>query len=455
MIGLNTRSVRFRTTAGATLALAVLLATAGFVVNWLVGREIQQAFDATLLEQASDRAAQLGAGAPPQSLMTVTGHEVIVVAVSPAGDVLASAGTPAPEEVVGLAPGVFDASLTVVEEGESDEPSHAEDLRVAVAEAGDGSVVVVGNEGESAKATKARVRSILLVMVPAVAAVGAAVAWTVTGRALRPVKKMRADLDDVVHAGDGRRVEEPGSEDEIAVLADSINDVLDRLDAQSAVRRQFVADASHELKSPLANARVLVDTSSAGLQSQQAGEPERIRTALLVELDRLQALVDDLLYLARTDETAPPVPGVFDLDDLVFDEAERVSSRTTKTIDGSGIQPGRVRSDRNEVARAVRNLIENAERFAATTVTVSLDPGPGMTTVEIADDGPGIPPGDHERIFERFARVDSDRGRADGGTGLGLAIVASVAARNGGDIRLVSPPGGGARFVLSLPSVAD
>lgn len=442
---INPRSVRFRTTAGAALALSVLLVIAGVAINWLVSRQIQRSFDATLLEQATDRATLLSAGAAPESLMTVVGHEVIVVALSAEGRVLASAGTPSPGELVGLVPGVGDVSVLVAEAGDSGD---RESLRVAVATASDGSVVIVGNEGESARDTQAQVRNMLLAAIPLVAVAGACVAWFVTGRALRPVQRMQADLDGVVHAGDGRRVGRPGSGDEIDELAETINEVLERLDAQSAARRRFVADASHELKSPLANARILIDTAST---DADVAEAESLHKAVARELNRLQALVDDLLYLARVDETTPTQATVIDLDDLVFDEAERVAARSSKTIDASGVQPARAVVDPAEAARAIRNLVENAERFASGSVTLAISRAPTMVTVEVGDDGPGIPVAERDRVFERFSRLGDDRARADGGTGLGLAIVASIAARNNGDVVVRSSPSGGALFELSFP----
>ena len=445
----NPKSVRFRTTVGAALALAALFIAAGVAVNWLVGRQIQDSFDATLLEQARDRATLLANGAPPESLMTVVGHEVIVVALSPDGGVLAAKGTSQPDRLAQLAPGVGDLRVQIVEEGEEGEDElHRETLRVAVAEAPDGSRIVVGNEGESARDTQSQVRNILLAGVPIVTLLGAIVAWFVTGRALRPVGVMQTDLDDVVHAGDGRRVRQPGSGDEIDELAITINDVLDRLDAQSLARRRFVADASHELKSPLANARVLLDTAT----DDELIDATATRQAVGRELDRLQALVEDLLYLARVDETAAHNPEQLDLDDIVFDEAERVAARSPKAIDASGVEPATVFADPREVARAIRNLVENAERFAVERVAIAIERTERDARVLIDDDGPGIPADERDRVFERFARLATDRARSDGGTGLGLAIVASIAERNDGSVTVSDSPLGGARFEVRFPA---
>ncbi|MEL7156303.1 MAG: HAMP domain-containing sensor histidine kinase, partial [Actinomycetota bacterium] len=238
-------------------------------------------------------------------------------------------------------------------------------------------------------------------------------------------------------------VGEPDTDDEIQSLAQATNEVLARLDRQSAARRRFVADASHELKSPIANARVLVDTG------ERLPSPE-LRRRMGAELDRLQSLVDDLLFLARTDETAPPAPAPFDLDDVLFDEAERATLATELPIEAGGVRPARVLGDRAEVARAVRNLLDNAVRHARSRVTLAVEDGGDQWVVVVADDGAGVPAADRERIFERFTRLEADRARTGGGTGLGLSIVATIAGRNNGSVRLLDGPG--ARFELSLPA---
>ncbi len=514
MIGVNTRSVRFRTTVGAAVALAVLLLVAGLVINQLVASQIRSTADATLLERATDRALLLDRGSDPASLVTVVGEEVVAAVLSPSGDVLASSGSTSPDELANLEVGVNDATLTIVHDSDSDSDSDGdgddregsvgergaggdrgdgeargddrdvdeETLRAAVVEASDGSVVVVASESEQAKRAIGAVRTILLVSGPIVVLIGALVAWTVTGRALAPVHTLRDELDGVIRLSDGSRVGEPGTGDEIEALAVTTNALLDRLESHAVARRRFIADASHELKSPIANARALLETTRpapAGRDNASHGEADvdagggvgasgsvsvspsaersdgpsdPITVQLLGELFRLQDLVDDLLFLASTDEGSPSTRTTFDLDDVVFDEAERVSVGTEKEIDASGVQPAQLDADRNEVARAIRNLLENAVRHADRRVSIGIEPeGSDRWAVVVVDDGPGIPAGDRMRVFERFARLDDDRTRADGGTGLGLSIVASIADRNGGSVQVTGPATDGARFELTFP----
>ncbi len=451
--------MRWRTSAGAALALTGLVLVSGAVVERLVTAQVRRAADTTLTEQAADRALLLTGGADPSSLVTVVGEEVLAVVLGPDGAVLAATGTPDAAGLTVLGPGLHTIDIVVDEDGEDDgqedegdnghtldgeddEDGHRERIRVAVAVAADGTRIVVGNEGEEARTTIAAVRTVLAVGGPLMAAAGALVAWLVTGRALAPVHRLRSDLAAVTDGGG--RVTEPSTGDEIEALARTTNAVLADLERQSEARRRFVSDASHELKSPIANARILVETGSDL-------PPETLRATLEAELDRLQSLVDDLLYLARTDEAVPVSPIPFDLDDVVFDEAERATTRASVDIDASGVQPARVVADRPEVARAVRNLLENAVRHARTRVDLAVVPDEAWWWVEVSDDGPGIPIEERDRVFERFTRLDGDRGRSEGGTGLGLSIVAAIAGRNGGGVLVDEAPGGGARFRLRLP----
>jgi len=172
---INTKSVRFRTTAGAAVALIGLLAVAGFGVNWFVGRQIQRSFDQTLFEQAADRAALIDGGASPDTLMTPVGDEDFVVAIGPDGERLASAGVMVPGDLRTDVPlGMSDLLVTVIGSGHGVEQ---ENLRVAAVEATNGVRVIVGNEGENARNSQAAVRNILLAVMPLTALAGAGVAW--------------------------------------------------------------------------------------------------------------------------------------------------------------------------------------------------------------------------------------------------------------------------------------
>lgn len=449
---INTKSVRYRTTAVAGLTLSCLLLLGGLIIFFLVRAEIRDAFDQSLLDQASDRAVSLDAGTPPEALTTTVGSEELVVIIDNRGEIVAARGAAEPNQLLTIPLGLSSADLTLIEHEGEDAEIEQEPLRLAVVETASGSRVILGGEGEGVRKTIRNIGLVLAIVTSLSALGAAAAAWFLTGRALAPVEQMRDDLDGIVHASSGMRVSSPGSGDEIDELATTMNEVLDRLDEQSVVRRTFVSDASHELKSPLANARVQIETTPLDLSE---AEEQQLRNSVVVELDRMQTLVDDMLYLAQNDETRTTVKERVELDDVVFDEAERAAVRTAKRIDASGVQPFAVAADPNEIARAVRNLIENATRHATSVVRLTMEASDSMVSLIIDDDGPGIPADQREHVFERFTRLSEHRSRRDGGTGLGLAIVASIADKNGGLVAVDESPSGGARLVISLPLAND
>jgi signal transduction histidine kinase len=232
--------------------------------------------------------------------------------------------------------------------------------------------------------------------------------------------------------------------------------MLDRL--ADATRRQprFVADASHELRSPLTRMRTELETAGA-----VAGDGVDGATAnsVLDEIDDLTALVDDLLVLAGSDAGGhPPERRPVDLDDLVFEEVEAV--RTTAAgiaIDVGGVSAAEVLGSPGELRRVVRIVLDNAVRHATSGVVVTLaedtvGPGVAWARLMITDDGPGIPAEQAAVVFERFARLDDARTRQAGGTGLGLAIARDIVERHGGSLRLDATHGPGARFEVRLPA---
>ena len=313
--------------------------------------------------------------------------------------------------------------------------------------------MVVGRATESIDDDLSAARNLLLGGIPIVLALAAVLVWVVVGRALRPVDRLRGDVDAIVATGLGQRVGAPGTADEIDRLASTMNDMLGRLDDQAEARRRFVSDASHELKSPVANVRALVESAGDDPSPEQWAE---LRTALVGESNRLQLLVDDLLFLARGDEgRLEPAQAVVHLDDVVFDEAERLNPLTTVTVDASSITPVDVVGDQALLARLVRNLVENAARHATSRVRLDLHTDRAWARFVVSDDGPGVPDAEQARVFERFARVETGRGRTAGGTGLGLAIVAQIARDHGGRVQVGTSEEGGAAFVVDLPAADD
>jgi signal transduction histidine kinase len=177
-----------------------------------------------------------------------------------------------------------------------------------------------------------------------------------------------------------------------------------------------------------------------------------VASAVLAETERLQELVEDLLLLARLDEGAVPVATEVDLDDLVLAEAARIRATASVDVDTSAVEASRILGNAGQLERVVRNLAQNASRYARTRLALGVGQRDGQVTLTVDDDGPGIDPSDRERVLERFVRSDESRGRVSGGAGLGLAIVHEVARTHGGDVVLSESPLGGLRAEVHLPA---
>ncbi len=298
----------------------------------------------------------------------------------------------------------------------------------------------------------AGVRESLEVAFPVLVGAAGLLAWLLAGRALRPVEAIRAEVEAITASTLDRRVPVPPSGDEVARLADTMNLMLDRLEDASNRQQRFVADASHELRSPVTAIRTELEVA------QRTARPEdwpEVAERLLREEARLEAVIADLLLLASLDE---PVPGadavVIDLAELATEEARRrAPQRANVAIEVDAPAPVLVQGNRTQLHRVLANLLDNAGTHARATVRVAVHERDGQARLLVDDDGPGIPGADRERVFERFTRLDEHRARRGtaGGAGLGLSLVRGIVDRHGGSTRVDTAPLGGARMVLDLP----
>jgi signal transduction histidine kinase len=282
-------------------------------------------------------------------------------------------------------------------------------------------------------------------------AAGGATFWFV-GRSLLPVERIRRQVAAIGARRLDERVPVPAADDEIRRLAITMNAMLDRLEAASNAQRRFVADASHELRSPLATLRAAVDVSveDAGATSWRELSP-----GMRAEVDRMSRLVDDLLLLAKVDEHGLSLDrGDVDLDDVVESEARRVRDLGAVAV-SAATQPVRVTGDAAKLAQVVRNLSDNAVRHANGAVRFELALEDGVAVLHVDDDGPGVPAADRDRVFDRFVRLDPSRGRESGGSGLGLAITREIALAHAGRVEAGESPLGGARFTVVLPAAGS
>jgi signal transduction histidine kinase len=488
-LGLAWRSLRVRTTVAAAAVTAVAVALAG----WLLVRSVEDTQIGELRDRAEAQVAEvearLEAGLAPQDAvdaamaagppgfvevvdedgntvaagptLTVDGQQAAIAIEGEAGTLVyrssgsvpavpppGAAGEPS-GDVVGTEPQSTRLLPPTVISTRRLERIHRE----VDTPTGRYSVVAAAPVDEVARSVDA-VRRGLWVGLPALVALVALAAWRLVGRALRPVEAIRAQVDEISGTTIHRRVPEPGSGDEIGRLARTMNAMLGRLEAASTQQRRFVSDASHELRSPVAGIRADLEVA---LAEGGAADWPGVARAVLAEESRLEGLLADLLILASGDEEArPPAGGPVDLAAVAREVAER-PRRVPVDLVPVGAGPLPVAGSGAELGRVVTNLVDNAARHARARVEVTVGrvPGPGEPTcwrLAVDDDGPGVPAGDRERVFERFTRLDDARARDAGGAGLGLAVVRSIVGRHRGAAWVEDGPLGGARFVVELPA---
>lgn len=452
-----TGSVRARVTVVATLVVALVLVLASVGLVLALRRSLTRSLEETLTHEADSVVEDADRGDVPE-VLDLAGDDDAAgqVVVGSSGTVVAASAN-----LTGRAALVADAPLEpstrtvddVLEDGD-----HFLVVTRTVPSTNAPLVVVVGAPlDDVTDATRALTRS-LLVGVPVVVALLAGLVWWLVGRTLRPVEAIRAEVGEIGGSDLHRRVPVPPGDDEVARLATTMNAMLGRVERASERQQRFVADASHELRSPLTRIRSEVEVD---LAHPADADPTATARSVLEEVDGLQHLVDDLLLLARADaEPSGATTGArVDLADVALDEAHRLRLGTDgPRLDVAGVEPAVVQGQRDALSRLVRNLLENGVRHAAGVVAVStrVDGAGGRVLLTVADDGPGIPATDAARIFERFARLDESRAAGTGGTGLGLAIAREVAERHGGTVELLADGAGplsGACFVVSLPAV--
>ncbi|WP_433272417.1 sensor histidine kinase [Actinosynnema sp. CS-041913] len=290
----------------------------------------------------------------------------------------------------------------------------------------------------------------MAVVVPLLLIAVTLVSWLLVGRALRPIEAIRRQVSEITGSRLDRRVPEPPTDDEVGKLARTMNAMLARMQADHDRQQRFAADAAHELRSPLAAIRARLEI---GLAHPDRTDWVRLAQDVHREGARLSGLTDELLALARADD-APDPTGWVDLDEIVLGEIESVRSRGTVEVHLSPFSAVRLLGSPGGLGRVVRNLLDNAERHARSTVTAGLWlDRDGFAELVVSDDGPGVPEPDRDHVFDRFFRVQPARARQDGGAGLGLAIVRDIVERHGGGVWLADSPAG-ASFHVRLPVTA-
>jgi signal transduction histidine kinase len=279
----------------------------------------------------------------------------------------------------------------------------------------------------------------------------AGVTWLVVGSTLRPISALRRGAQVITATGVTRELPVPEARDEVRVLAVTLNDMLTRLDAAQQRQRRLVSDTAHELRSPIASIRAQLEVALD--HPEQQDWPQTAQDVLADTL-RLASLAEDLLVLARLDEYQPraTVGKPVDLAALVTEEVERSGGGRVPVTARTG-GPCVVIGDADGLRRLLRNLIDNALRYAKSRVEVAAHREDSEAVLTVSDDGPGIPEADRERAFDRFVRLDDARSRDEtqaGGAGLGLAIVRAIARTHGGSAHLEAGTPG-LRAVVRIP----
>jgi signal transduction histidine kinase len=309
-----------------------------------------------------------------------------------------------------------------------------------------GTIVYAGSSAELLAVINRDLQGHLLLALPFVLVGGAAIAWLLLGRALRPVEHIRAEAAAISATDLHRRLPEPGGDDEIARLTRTLNDMLGRLDHSAQAQRRFIADASHELRTPLTSMRTSLEV---GLAHVDEAPWKDLAGRAVAETARLQRLVDALLLHARADAgTLIGIVEIVDLTALAVAVADAISPARVPIV-VTGDLPVLVPADADQLTRLIRNLLDNATRYAATRVELAITTDDGTAVLRVSDDGPGVDAGDRERIFERFLRKDiaRTRGAQAGSAGLGLSIARDIALAHSGTLAMDSRTG----FVLRLP----
>ena len=445
-------SLRARLTVLTAGLLCAALVVGAVVLSTVLSRGRVAALDDVVRARAETVAALVAGDQVPDALPVAEPGEIVqvldgdgrVVATSPtASRTLPVLGG---EALADLRARAADAPGRAVVGG-TGASAYDPAARVAVAApAGgpDGSVVVATVPVAEVEGLVRALRLALAGVVPALTALFAAAIWVALGRALRPVERLRAAAAQVARAGGPGSLPDPGTDDEVGALARTLNEMLDRLEVAAARQRAFVADAAHELRTPLAAVVAALDVART---HPDAYERDELVADLTAEAQRMRALVDDLLLLARVGSRPVPAQDV-DLGAVARDAvalARAAAGRADVGVEVRGA--GRATGDPGALGRVVRNLADNALRHAVSRVLVEVTDG----RVVVDDDGPGLDPADRERVFERFVRLDDARAREGAGTGaggvgsgsgLGLAVAREIAREHGGDVLLSGGRGG-------------
>ncbi|MFF0494318.1 sensor histidine kinase [Nocardia sp. NPDC004068] len=439
--------LRVRSALIVAVVVAVSVAVATVSLTYLLYRSLVAASDEAATTRINQITEQLAHDTPAELDRTVLETDSRITAVQildAAGSVVQASGRDTRRPLTTARPptGMVAHELPRTDEAESRVSGTTVDA------AGGRYTVLVAMSEEESENTVKLVGVLVAIAGPLIVIVAAATAYVMVGWSLRSVERIRTRVAAISGADLVERVPVPEPRDEIAALARTMNDMLARVKAGQDAQRRFVADASHELRSPLTT---ITTGLELGLTRPEMLDTALVRDTLLPEAARMQHLIEDLLLLARADEHGLPIRRTeVDLDDLLATETARTRADSGLRVSCT-TRPVRIVADPRQIARVIRNVLDNAARYADTHIDVVLTADDHAAHLAISDDGPGIPTPARERVFDRFYRVQTDRARDTGGFGLGLAIVAEIVTAHHGRVRIDEASPHGTRVTIDLP----
>jgi len=442
-------SLRARMVLVAATAVAAVVAAGGVLVLTSVRAELTHTVDHVGEAQAEQIAHLAQEGVLPARLVASHDQTIAAQVVRRSEVVSATSNAAAPDffALPQQAPGADQVTTVDRLRVEDGGPFRVVSLGTRTPQ-GPATVFVAVDAEAVDEAMVAFVRDGIIGLVFLILAVSL-ICWEVIGRTLSPVDAINRRAELITGRRLDQRVPQPRARDEIGRLARTINDMLTRLELSARQQERFVADAAHELRTPLATLRLRLELA---LERADPAADEKLLPDLLAETMRLGTLVEGLLLLARSDAgrlTAHLEP--VDLDDVVSDVIAATQDRKV-AVRGRDLEPVQVPGEPALLEQVVRNLVENAVRHARNRVDVSVTPQGGSAVITVDDDGPGVPADARSEVFKRFIRLDDARGRDAGGVGLGLAIVDEIVRLHSGTVQVTDSPAEGARFRVFLPT---
>jgi signal transduction histidine kinase len=449
-------NIRNRVTVATALVVGIALVIAGVTLLLILQQLLVAGVDNSLSSRARDLTVQSESGNLKGTISGTAGDTSLVQIVSSNGIVIASTSNVAGEApILPSRPALRATVTTTISDSPLDTGTEFRVLAEPITlPQGPGWIYVASSLGQVTAAVN-QVRNLFLTGLPVVLAVIAAIAWLSVRQSLKPVESIRRRAAEITAADLSQRVPVPPGSDEIAHLAQTMNDLLGRIEQAANRQQQFVGDASHELRSPLTALQIQIDVALANAKgSDLAAE----LAPMSGQVRRMTMLIEDLLFLAKSTEARPMVlPALVDLDEIVFEEAERLRALGGPEIIISVLSAQRVEGSYRDISRMMRNVGDNAHDHATAKICLSLRVDETVAEITVTDDGVGVAQSDQEQIFSRFSRLDGSRVRDSrgGGSGLGLSIARQIVESAEGSIFVRDRSDGhkGAEFVVRLPIV--